>query len=1037
VQEGRIIKVSGPLVVAEGLRGAKMYDLLKVGVQRLMGEIIELRGETASIQVYEETAGLGPGDPVYSTGEPLSVELGPGLLESIYDGVQRPLNIIRDKVGDFIVRGVEEPGIDRNKKWLFEPRVSVGDQVGEGDILGVVQETPVIEHRILVPPGLSGLVKEIYPGEHTVEEPVALIQSEDKIHPVCMLTRWPVRKPRPYKEKLTPSQPLVIGQRVIDTLFPIAKGGTACIPGPFGSGKCVTGETPVLMGDGRIFPIKELFDTYHDKGKKTKNGFEEYTILDNPLEVFSYVDGKIVRNKASAVYKCKTDKILKIKTRTGRIVKVTPIHKLLKINDDLVISRTEAQNFKKGDYLIAPRLLDFEGTLQRIPLGERQSKKVRIPAQFDKKLAIFLGLLLADGSIKHNSVRFYNNDEEMLDLFDKLAVELFGLSVKRSIANTVKCSLIESSILVKLLKYFGFPEYQKSRSSFIPQILYNSPKSVIGAFLGAYFACDGYFHPKKGEIEYSTASEKMQSGLSYLLLRLGILSRLSTKSRGELEQYKLFISGRDEVEKFYTECALNALKNISKFQKIKRYLSQPRKPYTNLDIVPLEMNYLKDLYLSLDKPYAKFKKAGVEIHNYLNGEIMSKNMFTKFAQLSDNQTLSKFATNHLEHIYCDKIVEIEEINRPCDVYDLEVPGSHNFIGGNAPMFYSNTVVQHEIAKWADAEVIVFIGCGERGNEMTEVLIEFPQLTDPYSGEPLMKRTVLIANTSNMPVAAREASVYTGVTIAEYYRDMGYNVALSADSTSRWAEALREISGRLEEMPGEEGYPAYLGSRAAAFYERAGLIKCLASNNRQGSLTIIGSVSPPGGDLSEPVTQATLRIVKVFWGLEDRLAYKRHFPAINWLISYSLYLDRIEEYWNEEIDPQFSRLRNEAMSILQREAELEEIVRLVGIESLSPAERLLMETARSIREDFLQQDAYHEIDTFTSLRKQFLMLRLIITFYEKALPAVQKGVPLREIFSLPVRERISRAKFISEDRLEEFEAIWSEMESQIKEAEDRT
>jgi V/A-type H+-transporting ATPase subunit A len=582
MEAGKITKVSGPLVVAEGLKNAKMYDLVRVGEDRLMGEIIELRGDLASIQVYEETTGLGPGDPVVSTAEPLSVELGPGLLESIYDGVQRPLNILEKKVGVFVARGVDAPALERERKWGFKPTVKVGDKVEPGTIIGVVQETTIIEHRIMVPHGVVGRVKEIKEGEFTVEDVVAIIEGENgEIHEIRMMTRWPVRKPRPVKRKLTPSVPLITGQRVIDSFFPVTKGGTACIPGPFGSGK--------------------------------------------------------------------------------------------------------------------------------------------------------------------------------------------------------------------------------------------------------------------------------------------------------------------------------------------------------------------------------------------------------------------------------------------------------------------TVTQHQLSKWADAEVIIFIGCGERGNEMTDVLLEFPELKDPYTGEPLMKRTVLIANTSNMPVAAREASIYTGITIAEYFRDMGYNVALQADSTSRWAEALREISGRLEEMPGEEGYPAYLGTRLAAFYERAGRVACLGSDseNREGSITVIGSVSPPGGDLSEPVVQNTLRVVKVFWGLEDRLAYERHFPAINWLISYSLYLDKIGEYWTKNIGPEFKLLHTEAMKILQREAELAEIVRLVGIDALSIQERIIMETAKSIREDFLQQNAFHEVDTFTSLKKQFLMLKLILKFHEKCLAAAADGRDIKELFALPVREKIARAKYIPEENLEQFEEIEKEIVRQVE------
>ena len=580
IKRGEIVKVSGPLVIARNLGNAKIYDLVKVGEQKLMGEIIEIRGEEFFIQVYEETIGLGPGDHVYATGEPLSVQLGPGILSSIYDGVQRPLDIIKAKYGNFISRGLEEPGISLSKKWPFEPRVAPGDTLKAGDILGVVKETAVIEHRIMLPPGLEGVVKEIFKGEFTVEEPVAVINTNGRDHPVTMLQKWPVRKARPYQKKLPPDTPLITGQRVIDSFFPMTKGGTASIPGPFGSGK--------------------------------------------------------------------------------------------------------------------------------------------------------------------------------------------------------------------------------------------------------------------------------------------------------------------------------------------------------------------------------------------------------------------------------------------------------------------TVVQHQISKWANSEIVVFIGCGERGNEMTDVLIEFPKLTDPNSGKPLMERTILIANTSNMPVAAREASIYTGITIAEYFRDMGYNVALQADSTSRWAEALREISGRLEEMPGEEGFPAYLGTRLASFYERAGKVVCAGRENRVGTITVIGSVSPPGGDLSEPVVQNTLRVVKVFWALEDKLAYERHYPAVNWLVSYSLYKDKIKDYWTKKVDSEFGSYADEAMGILQEEAELREVVRLVGVEALSYEEQLLLETARSIREDFLQQSAFHEVDTFTSLKKQFLMLKSILTFHAQALEAIKKGTPLSEIISFPVRARISRLKYAHEEKMN-FEALENEIIESFRKA----
>ena len=576
---GKTVKISGPLIIAEGMADAKLYDVVRVSNKGLIGEIIELRGDKASIQVYEETSGLGPGEDVYSTGEPLSAELAPGLITGIFDGIQRPLTTLYFQYGDRISRGVSVNNLDREKKWKFEPRVQVGDIVEEGDILGVVAETEIVEHRILVPLGQGGRVLSIKEGEYTIEEPIAQINTKDGVKDVIMLQKWPVRKGRPYKEKMTPDMPMVTGQRVIDTLFPIAKGGVAAVPGPFGSGK--------------------------------------------------------------------------------------------------------------------------------------------------------------------------------------------------------------------------------------------------------------------------------------------------------------------------------------------------------------------------------------------------------------------------------------------------------------------TVVQHQLAKWADADIIVYVGCGERGNEMTDVLNEFPELKDPKTGEPLMKRTVLIANTSDMPVAAREASIYTGITIAEYFRDMGYNVAIMADSTSRWAEALREMSGRLEEMPGDEGYPAYLSSRLAEFYERAGIVKLLGKNERIGSVTAIGAVSPPGGDLSEPVAQATLRIVKVFWGLSSALAYKRHFPAIDWLISYSLYADKMKEWYDEKIGAEFLKYRQFIMTILQEEAELDEIVRLVGQDALSSKDRLTMETAKIVREDYLHQNAFHEVDTFTSMQKQFLMLKLIYEFNRLASEAITNYADLNDILASQTKEKIGRAKYIEEKDLAEFDEIFNTMKVELK------
>jgi V/A-type H+-transporting ATPase subunit A len=579
MSQPKIIRVAGPLVVGSDCLGAKMYDMVKIGALGLIGEIIELREDQAFIQVYEDTTGIGPGEPIVLTGKPLSVELGPGLVSSIYDGIQRPLDIIRIKSGDFVPRGIELPPLDREKKWEFIPGVEKGQLVEPGDFLGVVEETPLVRHNIMVPPDAAGKILEIRQGQFTVEEPVARIKMEKGTKDVPMHQTWSIRKQRRVQRRLMPDEPLTTGQRVLDTLFPIAKGGTACVPGPFGSGK--------------------------------------------------------------------------------------------------------------------------------------------------------------------------------------------------------------------------------------------------------------------------------------------------------------------------------------------------------------------------------------------------------------------------------------------------------------------TVVQHQLAKWSDAQIIVFVACGERGNEVADLLLSFPELKDPRTGRPLLERTVIIANTSNMPVAAREASIYTGMTIAEYFRDMGYSVALMADSSSRWAEALREISGRMEEMPGEEGYPAYLASRIAEFYERAGKVICLGSGERPGALSVIGAVSPPGGDLSDPVVQATLKVVKVFWALDDRLANMRHFPAINWLLSYSLYSESIKNYLNAHVAEDFMALRQEAMLLLEQEAELQEIARLIGVESLSPKERLTLESARSIREDFLHQNAFHPQDTYTSLRKQYLMLRAILHFHHQGLKALEEVKSLDSILSLQVRERISQMKYFREDEAESLE-VYTEIDRAFKE-----
>jgi V/A-type H+-transporting ATPase subunit A len=453
-----------------------------------------------------------------------------------------------------------------------------------------------------------------------------------------------------------------------------------------------------------------------------------------------------------------------------------------------------------------------------------------------------------------------------------------------------------------------------------------------------------------------------------------------------------------------------------KVQAIRVYLEDGRRSFNGLDVTPASRSWIESYYTQHGRPYARLKRAGLEIHNHMNGEErLTVNGLRMLAGAVDDSQLLDIATNDLAHCWCDEIVEVQEVGGSTDVFDLVVPETHNFVGGYHPIIYSNTVIQQALSKWADADIIIFVACGERGNEAADVLLSFPKLTDPKSGRPLMERTILIANTSNMPVAAREASVYTGITLAEYYRDMGYKVALMADSTSRWAEALREISGRLEEMPGEEGYPAYLAARIAGFYERSGCVSCLGSDGREGMVSVIGSVSPPGGDLSDPVVQATLRMVKVFWSLEDKLAYQRHFPAINWLTSYSLYIDEIEEYLKKNIADDFVLLRNTAIEILQEEETLSEIVRLVGVEALSDRERLVLETAKSIKEDFLNQSAFDPDENYTQLKFQYRLLKLILQFHTRALEALEKGISIEKVSTLEVQARIARAKFFKDEK----------------------
>ncbi len=777
-KKGDLYRVAGPVVTAKGIQ-PRMYDIILVGQEELMGEVIRVVGDRSIIQVYEDTSGVRPGEPVVDTGQPLTVELGPGALGSIYDGIQRPLPVLRDKMGDYILRGVRANGLNRDREWEFRPSVKKGDRVAGGQVLGVVQETQHLEHRVLAPPNASGSIADIDEGKFRVDEPLGHLQGGQVL---TLMQTWPVRRARPSKERLMPSIPLVTGQRVFDFLFPIAKGGTAAIPGGFGTGKCVVGSTPVLLADGRLVAIQELYEGARGEGEPEEP--EEYLPLAQPLEILTFNGERIVPGKATAVYRGQTEYLTEVKLVSGRRVRLTPIHKLF-VFDGKGLVEIPAGELKPGQrVLIAPKALYRGEAPHGIPEGREESPPVE--------------------------------------------------------------------------------------------------REPLGRELGLW--------PEPREIA--------------------------------------------EV-------------------------------------------------------------GGVMIPALVGGDE------------ADHQP--EFAREvALDQVLLDPVVHARTWREETEVYDLTVEETHNFVGGELPMILHNTVSQQQLAKWSDTQVVVYIGCGERGNEMTEVLTTFPELVDPNTGGPLMERTVLIANTSNMPVAAREASVYTGITIAEYFRDMGYHVSLMADSTSRWAEAMREISSRLEEMPGEEGFPAYLSARLSEFYERAGRVATLGGG--EGSVSVIGAVSPSGGDMSEPVTQGTLRITKCFWALDTKLRERRHFPAINWLTSYSLYTGILEDWYRKNVNEQWPALRSWTTRILQEEAELEEIVRLVGADALPEDQQLTLEVARMVREYFLQQNAFHKVDTFAPLERQFKLMAAIKRFHDLGQRAIQLEVPLKDISGLKSRELLSRVKY---------------------------
>ena len=1122
---GNIQRIAGPLIEADGLLGVTMFEVCRVGREELIGEVNRVVGDRAYIQVYEETSGLKPGEAVVATGTSLDVELGPGLIGSIFDGIQRPLPSIKDQVGDFITRGVTAPPLPEDKKWTFNPTIEKGAKVTAGDILGTVQETSVFLHRILVPPGIEGTITTIAAsGEYTIRDKIGQVNTSKGTRDLTLTQRWPVRIGRPHNGKIGTEVPLYTGQRVIDTFFPVAKGGTGAIPGGFGTGKCVTGDTPVLLANGDTIPIQNLYEKFLQHGGYIEQDSEDETLirLKPSLQILSFEGTRYTQSNATHIYRGKTSAVVQITTRSGRKVKVTPVHKLFRFNGES-IEEVEAQKISVGDYLVVPRKLRIHGkiakfdpyeinlslrvvdsiailqmqeliqkllgnmtlkslakkldvsydviigyklgrnkpTLQfldklakfagadRIPVtlvkSERGSEPFRIPNKLSKELAEWLGLFVADGHFKgrYQGIYLYNSSPQILERFKELSLMVFELepSIGQDSPDRTPYAYIRNESLKKFLLSLDLPEHKKTYNVRVPSCIRKAPENHFVHFLAGYIAGDGHF--SKYSLQLGTASHRLHSDLGYLLTRLDIIYRARPKNGS----FNLEIDG-EFADKISTVFQANYVFPYSKIRRLHEYATKEITHFKGLDIVPVNQQLLLALQTEGKTPQGHdvFRKtSGLRLDNYLRlGETPSADTLRNISEIIDTQETKvtqktkdsiRKLVNTIKDVYFDRVTkfEVHEANIP--VYDLTVERTHNFVGGVLPFTLHNTVTLHQLAKWADADVVVYVGCGERGNEMTEVLEDFPKLKDPKSGKSLMERTILVANTSNMPVAAREASIYTGITLAEYFRDQGYDVALMADSTSRWAEALREISGRLEEMPGEEGYPAYLGSRLAEFYERAGRVQALGQEPRLGSVTVTGAVSPAGGDFSEPVTQSTLRITKVFWALDKDMASRRFFPAINYLQSYSLYKDELTEWYQQKMGSDWPAITEEALSILQRDKELREIVQLVGPDALPERERAILEAARMVKEDYLMQSALHPIDTYCPEEKGYWMLKTIMHFWQRMRQAIDDGTALRNIIALPVVGKIARMKVQPHDdkkaMVEYFKGLETDINNEFK------
>ncbi len=1056
----RVTKITANTIVCEGLENTKVGNIVLIGEKKIYGEVMAISGAKTVVQAYEDTTGLRAGDEVQDMNGPLSIELGPGLIGGIFGGTGRDL----EKEGDFLESGLLICTLDHSKKWPFSASKKTGEKVIEGDVIGTVRETTLINTKIMVPFGISGTLTSIKDGEFTLDEPVAVLKDETgKSVDLKMVQTWPVKTPRPFKDKKAVYSPLLSGQRVFDAIFPVHKGGTAALPGGFGVGKCVTGDTAVTFADGSFSTMEEIYS--RERSDTIIDGDDEFIRLRNDVKLLSLNNNAISKSSPAFFYKGKSSKILNIRTRTGRDVGVTPVHKLFKICVDGEIRETAASELRPGDFIASVRKIDVDnpdafidayslpdtkvldtdiraelceivkyavhnriklglsyrelhglssGTLlpklslvkkiyekigRPLPrpkmLGHLMDKGTRMPVKMTSELAEFLGYFVSKGHIRNSSTLvFANPDENLLDRFMCLSSELFGLSAKKEhMQEKTPNVIVTSKVLVDFIKNEKTGKTAKEKR--IPASIVKSSNGVLASFITAYYLSGG--SSNRHAIELSTTSRNLQLDLSHALSRFGILHSLKKKTVNDTEYYQVFVFELNNMRRFYSILTADAAKT----KVILNYITSKKRGYSAIDIVPIAKETLVEVYNKLQDK-REILEEGMDMKNYIYlDEKMSVSVFKKFASfltVADNNQLQAISrplcdlAEALEYIFCDEIVEVKEESGSFDVYDFSLPDyGKNFIGGAGGLVLHNTVSEHQFAKFSDTDISVYVGCGERGNEMADVLNTFPDIKDPNSGKPIMQKMVLIANTSNMPIIAREASIFTGVTIAEFYRDMGYSVLLTADSTSRWAEALRQLGSELGDMPVEEGYPASLTSSLAVFYSRAGVTSSLGSEDRVGSVTIIGAVSPQGGDFSEPVTQATMRFVDSFWELDTDLAHMRHYPPVNWTHSYSLTVENMRAFYETQVGAGFFSASKTLLDTLHTSDKINEIASIIGRDALPDSQAVILQLSDAIKLYFLQQNAFDPKDAYTPIKRTYVIMQLLSELVNTVTMLIAKGV----------------------------------------------